>query len=96
MIAATIVTAIASVPIENTGLRASGDAAVVVAGDAVLGHRVLDGFSLADEIKHHHRVRQQRHHRREDAERDVARDVVPRRPRDRGRDETDETDDRQR
>ena len=66
--AATIVAPMAKVPMENTGLR-SGDAAVLVAGEAALGHRVLDRLPLADEIEHHHRVGEQRHHRREDAER---------------------------
>ena len=40
-----------------------GDAPMVIAGDVVLGHGVFDRLSLADEIEHHHRVREQRDQR---------------------------------
>jgi hypothetical protein len=58
----------------------------------VLGHRVLDRFALADEIKHHHRVREQRHQRGEDAVRDVARDVGAAKTEHGRRDETGKAD----
>ena len=58
----------------------------------MLGHRVLDRLSLADEIEHHHRVREQRDQRREDAVRDVTRDVGAAQTEDRGRHETDQAE----
>ena len=73
-------------------LASGRNAAVVVARDLVLGHRVLHGFALPDEIEHHHRVGEQRDHRREDAERDVARDVGALQPEDGGDDQSGETD----
>src|SRR5207302_445017 len=42
---------------------------------AILSHRILHGLALADEIEHQHRMRKERHERREDAERDVAPDI---------------------
>src|SRR5262249_27155625 len=74
------------------GLPRRADAAVVVAADAVFLHRVLDGLSLADEIEHHHRMRQERDHRGEDAERDVTRHVVPAQPEHDGRYEAGHTE----
>jgi len=58
------------------GLSRGGDPPVVIAVDAVFGHCILHGFPFADEIKHHHRVREQRHHRREDPVCDVTRDIA--------------------
>ena len=74
------------------GLAGHGDPAVLVAGQAAFGHRVLDGFPLADEIEHHHRVREQHEHRREKAERDVAADVRAAQSEHGGADEADEAD----
>ena len=61
-------------------LACGGDAPVVSRRSVAFGHRVLHGFALADEIEHHHRVREQRDHRGEDAVGDVARDVGAREP----------------
>ena len=52
----------------------------------------LTALPFPDEIKHHHRVGEQRHHRREDAERDVPRDVGPLETEHRRGDQADETD----
>jgi hypothetical protein len=50
----------------------------------------LTAFPLADEIEHHHRMGQERHHRREDPVRDVARHVGAAQAEHDGRDETDD------
>src|SRR5262249_13591066 len=49
-------------------------------------------FALADQIEHHHRVREERDHRREDAVRDVTRDVGAAQAEERGREETGDAD----
>src|SRR5262249_1363990 len=69
--------------------RLSGhrDSTVVIAGEAMLRHGVLDGFPLADEVKHHHRVRELRDERGKNAERDVPRDIGCAETDDDGRDE---------
>ena len=81
----TIVTAIASVADREHRLSRDRDPAEVIAGQSALGHRVLDRFSLADEVEHHHRVGEQRDHRGEDAEGDVAREVGAEQSEDGGR-----------
>ena len=58
----------------------------------MLRHRVLDRLPLADEIEHHHRVREQRDEGREDAERDVTVDVGAAQAEDRGRHESGEAE----
>ena len=50
------------------------DTADVVARELAFRHRVFDGLALADEVEHHHRMREQRDQRREDPERDVSGD----------------------
>ena len=56
-------------------LSDQGDAAVVIARQAALDHRVLDSLPLADEIEHHHRVREQKDHRGKETGRDVTGEV---------------------
>ena len=58
----------------------------------VFGHRVLDGLALADEVKHHHRVREHRQHRREEAERDVTRDLAAPQSEEGGDDQAEQTE----
>ena len=77
-IAVAMVNAIASVPIENTGLRAMRDPPEVVARQVAFGHRVLHRFALADQIEHHHRVGEQRDQRGKNPEGDVAREIARR------------------
>jgi len=62
-------------PHREDRLADCGETSILIAAHAVLGHRILDRLPLADEIKHHHRMGEQRHHGREDAIRDVSGDV---------------------
>ena len=50
------------------------------------------GFAFADQVKHHHRVRQQNHERREDAKGDKARDVAAAQAEDDGRGHANQAD----
>src|SRR5262249_46449916 len=71
---------------------------IVRARVAAFGHRIFHRLPLADQVEHHHRMGQEGHERREDAERDVTPDVRARRrsePDDgRGDDPEDADDDR--
>ena len=70
----------------------AGDSVVEVALQAALDHRILHGFSFADEIKHHHRMGEQRDHCRKDAKRDVAGQVEAAEAEHDGHDEPDDAD----
>jgi tellurite methyltransferase len=65
---------------------------VLIPAQAALEHGVFDGLPLPDEIEHHHRVGEEQHQRRKEAEREVNGKVAALHGNDRGPYEPDQAD----